>query len=147
MLDIPQLNQQTNPSAQTPQKRLASPIRFTVGSAGVDPTTFNTTPLQSSTSQVSLNNYPQLSPPSSTLVHPSSSAKKTTTKDVRPTTGRVGSLGLQQLFPQRDPATINAVVSAAAGVPFTPPPSGVVVPSHDIAEVADSPAPNLVIDG
>lgn len=86
---------------------------------------------------------------------PSSAAKVTSTGDVRPPVGRVGSLGLQQLFPQRDPATINAVVSAASGgVPFTPPPVGAAISSHSVPTVttektatATAPAPNLFVDG
>ena len=72
-------------------------------------------------------------------------------KDIRPSSGRLGPIGLQQLFPQRDPASVNAIVSAAAEAPITPSPRGAVVPSTvepgNLSKNTSSCAPNLLVDG
>lgn len=81
---------------------------------------------------------------------PSAAKKSHANRDVRPSNGRLGPMGLQQLFPQRDPASINAIVNAAVGVPLTAPRGAVVPTTVETANSQSSTSsftPSLLVDG
>lgn len=130
-----------------PETRLASPIRFARADAGDG---FNGATRTLSSDQahyhVPANDYPGLIPSHSTPLE-----VKNLNRDIRPSTGRLGAIGLQQLFPQRDPASVNAIVSAAARIPSTPLHRGAVVPTTietgNARGNTSSHVPSLFIDG